>query len=131
MALPRMKPTPEQAAAYHQWCDDRDEISGRIAAFETLYGVPRRHLATQASEVHAAASDDLAAAVVDGNMTAAIEIIASEAEKRMSHKEMRGILRGLGFEEDRLGNYYYTAVHRLKGKGRISVDDNGIGKMVA
>ena len=55
------------------------------------------------------------------NMTAKIEEIAHSRMAPLSHDQMRAKLRSLGFPEDRLGNYYYTAVHRLKNKGRIAI----------
>lgn len=59
------------------------------------------------------------------NMTAVIEKIANGITQPISHGQMRDELRRRGFPEDRLGNYYYTAAHRLKRKGRISINADG------
>lgn len=59
----------------------------------------------------------------DENMTAVIETLANGHSAPFSHDQMRQKLRARGFPEDRLGNYYYTAVHRLKNKGRIAVGE--------
>ncbi|MPZ35796.1 MAG: hypothetical protein GEV13_33360 [Rhodospirillales bacterium] len=58
----------------------------------------------------------------DDNMTAAIETIANGLKVPISRAEMKDRLRAQGFPEDRLANYFYTAVTRLKNKAKITVD---------
>jgi hypothetical protein len=59
------------------------------------------------------------------NMTEAIEKIANETGTPIPRKELKRLLKKQGFPNDRLGNYFYTAVHRLKGKKRITVQPDG------
>ena len=66
--------------------------------------------------------------VREDNMTAAIEEIANDTKVPLTHKEMKARLRELGFTEERLANYYYTPINRLKEKGKITVgEDKRIG----
>jgi hypothetical protein len=58
-------------------------------------------------------------------MTEAIEKIANEVGVPIPRKELKRLLKRQGFPNDRLGNYFYTAVHRLKGKKRITVQPDG------
>jgi hypothetical protein len=59
------------------------------------------------------------------NMTVAIEKIANESTAPISRKDLKQMLAKKGYSEDRLGNYFYTVVHRLKTKGRITVEPDG------
>lgn len=59
------------------------------------------------------------------NMVAAVLEIVGDAERPLSKKVLRSMLRKRGFPEERLGNYFYTVIHRLKGKGRITLSDDG------
>ncbi len=64
----------------------------------------------------------------EDNMTAAIESIANSLSAPISRSDMKDRLRERGFPEERLANYFYTAVGRLKGKNKITVtDDKKIG----
>lgn len=59
------------------------------------------------------------------NMVAAIEHIANSAQAPVPKKVLKHMLAEQGFAADRLANYFYTAIHRLKSKERISVLENG------
>jgi len=59
------------------------------------------------------------------NLVAAIEKIANDAPRPVSKKELKKILAEQGFAADRLANYFYTAIHRLKTKERITVRADG------
>lgn len=54
------------------------------------------------------------------NMTAAIEEI-TKTNPPLDNKTMKKKLRGMGFPEERLANYYYTAVQRLAVQKRIVI----------
>lgn len=59
------------------------------------------------------------------NMVAAIEKIANEAPRPISKKQLKKTLAEQGFAPERLANYFYTAIHRLKAKERITVMPDG------
>jgi hypothetical protein len=61
---------------------------------------------------------------VSDNMTEAIERLAHK-QGPISRKELKRLLAEEGFPADRLANYFYTAIHRLKAKERISENDDG------
>jgi hypothetical protein len=68
------------------------------------------------------------AAPADGegdNLVAAIEKIANSSLQPVSKKELKALLATQGFPAERLANYFYTAVHRLKSKDRITVMADG------
>lgn len=69
--------------------------------------------------VEAVASED------GDNLTAAIERIANSAARPVAKKALKQMLAKEGFAPDRLANYFYTAIHRLKAKNRISVLEDG------
>jgi len=58
-------------------------------------------------------------------LVAAIEKLANDASRPISKKELKRILAEQGFASDRLANYFYTAIHRLKAKERITVMPDG------
>jgi len=59
------------------------------------------------------------------DLTAAIERIANASARPVAKKALKATLAAEGFAPDRLANYFYTAIHRLKGKERITVLDDG------
>jgi hypothetical protein len=61
---------------------------------------------------------------ISDNMTEAIERLATQ-KGPISRKELKRLLAEEGFPADRLANYFYTAIHRLKAKERISETDDG------
>jgi hypothetical protein len=58
-------------------------------------------------------------------MISAIADIANTSDKPVTKAAMKARLLALGFPKDRLGNYFYICVARLKRKHRISVLPNG------
>lgn len=60
-----------------------------------------------------------------GDLTAAIERIANGSARPVAKKALKAVLAREGFAADRLANYFYTAIHRLKGKDRITVLKDG------
>ena len=91
-------------------------ITERLRAVAVLAGPP--------TEAASAKSNGLSAGEPQ-NMTEAIEKIANETGTPIPRKELKRLLKKQGFPNDRLGNYFYTAVHRLKGKKRITVQPDG------
>jgi len=59
------------------------------------------------------------------NMAASIETIANTSDKPLTKATLKSRLMTLGFPEDRMGNYFYTVIARLKGKKRITVQPDG------
>jgi hypothetical protein len=59
------------------------------------------------------------------NLVGAIESLANNAAQPIPKKMLKQMLAQGGFAPDRLANYFYTAIHRLKSKERISVLENG------
>lgn len=59
------------------------------------------------------------------DLTAAIEKLANEAPQPITKATLRDRLREQGFAEGRLVNYFYTAIMRLKKRGRIIVLRDG------
>jgi hypothetical protein len=59
------------------------------------------------------------------DLTAAIEMIANQSQTPLSKAELKRHLAGVGFPKDQLSNYFYTAIHRLKNKSRITVQEDG------
>lgn len=63
------------------------------------------------------------------NLVEAIARIINSASGPMTRKQLKAILETEGFPPERLSNYFYTAIARLKERRRISVLANGsIGK---
>jgi hypothetical protein len=73
--------------------------------------------------VHAAA--DAVADVDPGNMMEAMELIANSNDRPLTKSTMKARLMTLGYADERMGNYFYTCVARLKNKGRITVLPDG------
>jgi hypothetical protein len=59
------------------------------------------------------------------NMVKAIEEIANGSAVPVNRHDLRRMLIQRGFPKDRMGNYFYTAVSRLKAAERISVRADG------
>jgi hypothetical protein len=59
------------------------------------------------------------------NLTDAIESIANGSPVAITKKELKKTLQKRGFPAERLENYFYTAVNRLKKKRRITVMSDG------
>jgi hypothetical protein len=59
------------------------------------------------------------------DMTKAMEHIANTADKPLTRVTMKSRLLTLGFDESRMGSYFYVCIARLKRKGRISVTPEG------
>jgi hypothetical protein len=77
------------------------------------------------SSVSSTGSAAMTESADSANMTITIEKIANESAAPVSRKDLKQMLAKLGYSEDRLGNYFYTVVHRLKMKGRITVQPDG------
>jgi hypothetical protein len=75
----------------------------------------------------AALADVDAAEVSDAgpNMAASIEMIVNTSDKPLTKGTLKSRLMMLGFPEERMGNYFYTVIARLKGKKRIAVQPDG------
>ena len=58
-------------------------------------------------------------------MVDAITRIAHESQNPVPRSVLKDRLRSAGYAESRLGNYFYTAVSRLKQRNRIKVLPNG------
>lgn len=59
------------------------------------------------------------------NLVAAIEKIANNAPAPIPKKILKHMLAQEGFAPEQLANYFYTAIHRLKTKERITVMMDG------
>jgi hypothetical protein len=120
-----MTATPEQEAVYQAWLADREDLNQRIEAFEKTFGKPKKidfAAILSGNPIPQASHPEI---TEDGNMTGAIEAaVNAPGYFPMDHKRMREYLFSLGFPEDRLGNYYYTAVHRLKERGRLAINED-------
>lgn len=86
--------------------------------------LPLRDAAPVAPVVEAAPDSDGDGAD-DNNLVGAIERIANASTKPIAKASLRGLLAAEGFAPDRLSNYFYTAIRRLKIKRRITVLDDG------
>jgi hypothetical protein len=58
------------------------------------------------------------------NLTEAVERIANK-EGPLTKKALKEKLSKEGFPDDRLANYFYTTIHRLKAKNKIYVGEDG------
>jgi hypothetical protein len=105
-----------------QWLDERIKAAETLLPSMPQDSAPHFRISADTGTVRA--GDD--AGTSADNMTAAIvEIVKTLGQARITHAALRQKLRSKGFPETRLGNYYYTAVHRLKEKGRITIDPSG------
>ena len=59
------------------------------------------------------------------NMTEVVEKIANTSSDPVPRKQLRETLLAQGFTQDRLGNYFYIVIHRLKKKKRITINEDG------
>jgi hypothetical protein len=59
------------------------------------------------------------------NLTRTVERIANESAGPMAKNDLKEILVQQGFPKERLSTYFYTAITRLKHKGRITVRADG------
>lgn len=59
------------------------------------------------------------------SMMDAVVRITKEARKPLPKAELKEMLRDAGFEESRLGNYFYTVIKRLKDKEKINIRKDG------
>ena len=59
------------------------------------------------------------------NMTEVVEKIANTSPAPVPRKQLKEALSAQGFPQDRLGNYFYTVIHRLKEKKRITITEDG------
>ena len=58
-------------------------------------------------------------------MMAAVERLVLSAREPIAKAKLKDGLRREGFPEERLGNYFYTVIKRLKERRRISVRPDG------
>ena len=63
--------------------------------------------------------------VPEDNLTDAIERIANATNGPITKADLKEMLAKEGYAKDRLANYFYTAIHRLKNKNRITVTPTG------
>lgn len=59
------------------------------------------------------------------NLTDSIADIANRSAAPVAKKDIKKQLAAMGFPDDKLGPYFYTAIMRLKGKKRITVQGDG------
>ena len=59
------------------------------------------------------------------SMMEAMDKIANNSPAPLTKTQMRARLIAQGFASDRMGNYFYTCVARLKAKHRITVEADG------
>jgi hypothetical protein len=59
------------------------------------------------------------------NLTEAIARIVNNSPVSVPKADLKKMLAKEGFAGDRLANYFYTAIHRLKAKDRITVHADG------
>jgi hypothetical protein len=98
-----------------------DELRQKLKAAEFFRPAPAR----TGLFAKMVAANDAGEAPDSDNMVAAIERLASGAQAPIPKKVLKHLLAQEGFASDRLANYFYTAIHRLKAKDRISVMANG------
>ncbi len=60
-----------------------------------------------------------------GSMIAAIERIANSSGEPLTKAQTKDLLRQEGFQEERLGNYFYTCIKRLKDRRQIYILPDG------
>jgi hypothetical protein len=126
------------AEQYKAKQDEEQDIVRRIAADQQRLADVRDWLSTVARLVPKAQprlplapraqikTTFRSAATVDGdNLTLAIENLANASDAPLPKAELKTILAEQGFSAERLANYFYTAIHRLKAKDRITVQPDG------
>ena len=59
------------------------------------------------------------------SMTEAVEQIVGAVSEPMTKAALKEALLGRGFPQEKLGNYFYTVIMRLKQKRRINVGNDG------
>ena len=113
------------------WREKKTRLEKEIADAEVELGVVSRRLEAVAVIVGKHWPDDEPASSEDdeetsvGNMIAAIERIASSSREPQTKAQTKIALRLEGFQEERLGNYFYTCIKRLKDRRRILVLPDG------
>jgi hypothetical protein len=122
----------EEEAAKRQIAEGQQrlaEIRNKLEAVAVLTGSPvvgTPNLFQHEEPAKADGTDDSA------NMVEAVLDIIDNTEGPISKKRLRKMLANRGFPVGRLGNYFYTVVHRMKAKGRITVHEDGsIGKAMS
>jgi hypothetical protein len=126
--------TPDQMAQIEGWRVEEQEYLGTIAAAQDLLAEVRRKLDAAAILTGQAVGPRPAPEPVrptrddapnPSNMIEAIARIVESSDQPISRKNLRKMLATQGFPDDRLANYFYTAVARLKAKGRLEVLPDG------
>ncbi|MEQ8281819.1 MAG: hypothetical protein RIC04_03530 [Parvibaculum sp.] len=137
MAHDKLDPTPSQLAYIEELKGKRSELQRKLAetqdllsdvdkrlnAAAVLFSAPHSALKPEAvPEQFEMRSED---AEDSTDLTAAVERLANKAPSPLTKSNLRAQLRSAGFPENRLGNYFYTVIKRLKESRRISVQADG------
>jgi hypothetical protein len=125
--------TADQTAAIEGWQAERAELEKVISdAQKRLLEVNKRLDAAAVLSGAAAphviglfGDEDEAGSEEGENLTSAIEEIANGSPVPVSKGDLKKLLAKQGFAASRLANYFYTAIHRLKRKGKITVRSDG------
>ena len=114
-----------------EWRDKKAKLEREIADAETELVLVNRRLEAVSVIVGEHWPDNKSASSEDsedtsgGNMIAAIERVANFSPEPLTKAQTKDLLRQEGFQEERLGNYFYTCIKRLKDRRRIHVLPDG------
>ena len=114
-----------------QWQKDEDRLMNRIVDDQAELAAVRRKL--EAVSIlrewsgSPPASTPPAPPVENGdkNMMLAVERLVTASVMPLERAKVKKALAEQGFPAERLGNYFYTVVKRLKDKKRIAVQQDG------
>jgi len=122
-------PSGQQIAA---WRQRKQELEAEMLSLQRELAVVSKFLEAvdmagieESGATFATPANGTAQHEEEGNMTEAVEQIVSKHGKPMPKAELKGLLRKRGFKEERLGNYFYTVIMRLKQRGKIKVERDG------
>ena len=119
------------AGQVREWREKRTRLEKEITDAEVELAVVNRQLEAVSVIVGKDWPDDEPASSEDGgdtssgSMIAAIERIANSSREPLTKAQTKHLLRHEGFQEERLGNYFYTCIKRLKDRRQIHVLPDG------
>lgn len=137
MAQDKLEATPSQLAyieelkakqldLQHKLAETQNllsDVEKRLNAAAVLFSVP--HSALKAGTTPALFEMESEDVEDSTDLTAAVERLANKAPAPLTKSNLRAQLRSAGFPENRLGNYFYTVIKRLRESKRISVQSDG------
>ena len=119
------------AQQVREWREKKAKLEREIADAETELVSVNRRLEAVSVIVGKQWPDDESASSEVGEDTyavsliAAIERVANLSPEPLTKAQTKALLRQEGFQEERLGNYFYTCIKRLKDRRRIHVEPDG------